>query len=416
MSNYKLQHLLIIATVWPEPKSSAAGRRLMQLIALFQDNGWDITVASASTENKFSANLEHLNISTANIEINSSSFDEFIQNLEPDAVIYDRFVIEEQFGWRVAEHCPKAVRILDTEDLHCLRKERHKAVKEGRSFNPADLLQSETAKREIASILRCDISLIISEFEMGLLKDLFNVDDRLLHYLPFLLSPIDESVINGWPSFNECHHFATIGNFRHAPNWDAVLYLKNEIWPRIRKKLPKTEMHIYGAYPSAKVETLHQPTQGFFVQGRAKDAKKVISQAKVCLAPLRFGAGLKGKLVEAMQCGTPSVTTNIGAEGLNGNFEWPGAITNQPDEFAAAAAELYSSKPSWEKAQAQGVKIINDRFNKENFESDLTDRLLNIRQNIDQHRKQNFTGAMLMHHSMAGTKYMSKWIEEKNKR
>ncbi len=389
---------------------------MMQLIALFQQNGWQITIASTSKVTEFSSDLKSLDINSAAIEINSSSFDEFIQKLQPNAVMYDRFVIEEQFGWRVAEHCPQAIRILDTEDLHSLRKSRRKAVEEGRSFKPIDLLQSDTAKREIASVLRCDLSLIISEFEMNLLRNLFSVDDRLLFYLPFLLSPIKEAAMNTWPSFNERNHFVTIGNFRHAPNWDAIRYLENDIWPRIRQKLPKAEMHIYGAYPSAQAEALHQPTRNFYIQGRAKDAKSVVRRARVCLAPLRFGAGLKGKLVEAMQCGTPSVTTDIGAEGLNGKLNWPGMIANNPADFASAAATLYTDEKGWEKAQIQGATIINSRFLKEKFSSDLLKRISTLQQNLDDHRTQNFTGAMLMHHSMASTKYMSKWIEEKNRR
>lgn len=416
MPNNKSQQLLIIATVWPEPESSAAGRRMMQLITLFQDNGWKITVASASKKNSFSADLEHLHINTANIKINSSSFDAFIQNLKPDVVLFDRFMIEEQFGWRVATHCPDAIRILDTEDLHCLRKSRREAVQSGQSFKPHDLLQSDIAKREIASILRCDLSLIISEFEMNLLKQLFKVDSSLLYYVPFLLSPIDEAVTNSWLPFNERNHFVTVGNFRHAPNWDAILYLKNNIWPRIHERLPKAEMHIYGAYPSPQAETLHQPTQKFYIEGRTKDAKAVVSRARVCLAPLRFGAGLKGKLIETMQCGTPSITTDIGAEGLNGDLEWSGAVANQPEEFAAAAVELYLNKERWKIAQENGVKIINSRFMKEKFGPALMNRILEIQHNLDEHRGQNFTGAMLMHHSMVSTKYMSRWIEEKNKR
>ena len=87
-----------------------------------------------------------------------------ITELQPDIVVFDRFMVEEQFGWRVAECCPNALRILDTIDLHCLRLARQVAVKEQREFSVDDLF-SDTAKREIASILRCDVSLMVSEFE-----------------------------------------------------------------------------------------------------------------------------------------------------------------------------------------------------------------------------------------------------------
>lgn len=95
-------------------------------------------------------------------------------------------MIEEQFGWRVIESCPKAIRVLDTEDLHCLRTARQKAFKEKRAFELPDLLSEEVAKREIASILRCDLSLIISEFEMNVLKDVLELM-KICFYLPFWL-------------------------------------------------------------------------------------------------------------------------------------------------------------------------------------------------------------------------------------
>ena len=94
--------------------------------------------------------------------------------------------MEEQFGWRVAENCPDALRILDTEDLHCLRLARQKAFKEKREFATADLLVEEVAKREIASILRCDFSLMISEYEMELFQTVFKIDARFIVLFAFV--------------------------------------------------------------------------------------------------------------------------------------------------------------------------------------------------------------------------------------
>ena len=112
-------------------------------------------------------------------------------------------MIEEQFGWRVAENCPDALRILDTIDLHCLRQARQLAFKEKRTFTQEDLF-SDTAKREIASILRCDSSLIISDYEMDLLQEYFKIDKDLLCYVPFLLNKVEKAE---WPAFEDRAHF-----------------------------------------------------------------------------------------------------------------------------------------------------------------------------------------------------------------
>lgn len=408
------QHLLIIGSVWPEPDSSAAGSRMLQLIDLFQLHNWQITFASPASISDYMYDLETVGIEKVSIELNSNSFDEFIKKLQPTIVLFDRFMVEEQFGWRVATYCSNALRILDTEDLHCLRAARKKAVKENKTFTIDDLMLTDVAKREIASILRCDISLIISTYEMTLLTEHFKIDESLLFYIPFLLDHLEEDVIKNWRSFNDRKGFVSIGNFLHEPNLDAVIYLKEVIWPLIKKDLPNAVINIYGAYPSQKVNEMHQPKDNFYIMGRAKNAKKVIENSKVILAPLRFGAGIKGKLVEAMQCGTPSITTTIGAESMHANLKWSGVIANQPSEIAAAAIQLYTNQVLWEDAQQQGITIINNCYNKKTGE-ELIARIKNIQQNINKHRTNNFIGAMLMHHSMASTKYMARWIQAKNK-
>ena len=409
-----LQNILIIGFVWPEPDSSAAGQRMMELISLFQSEGWEVTFASPAAKSKHMADLERLGIDCVEISVNSSDFDNFIGNLKPDLVLFDRFVIEEQFGWRVARHCPDALRILDTEDLHSLRRTRQKAMNENRNFKEADLFEGEISKREIAAILRSDLSLIISEKEMELLTELFKVDSGLLHYLPFMTGGIDQSEAGDWPGFDDRSHFITIGNFSHEPNLDSVKYLKDAIWPLVREELPKAELHIYGAYPTQKVWQLHNPDEGFYIEGRAESSKSVVAKARVMLAPLRFGAGLKGKLLEAMECGTPSITTDIGAEGMAGNREWSGIIANTPAKIAAAAVKLYTDKLKWEKARENGIEIVNSRFRKEKFGDAFVEMLFQLKNNIESHRRENFMGAMLMHHTMASTEYMSRWIEAKN--
>jgi glycosyltransferase involved in cell wall biosynthesis len=411
----KMQQLLIIGFVWPEPNSSAAGGRMLQLISLFKGQGFSITFASPAQESDFMVNLEEHGIEKKSIELNNSSFDFFVKELNPTVVLFDRFMMEEQFGWRVAENCPNALRLLDTEDLHCLRLARQKAFKENRSFSIFDLFLEEVAKREIASILRCDLSLMISEFEMELLESTFKIDKGLLHYLPFLLDTIDASYIEKTPSFENRKNFIFIGNFLHEPNWNAVQYLKETVWPLIRKQMPEALLHIYGAYPSQKVLQLHNVKEGFVIMGRANDAQEVVCNARVVLAPLRFGAGIKGKLVEAMQCGTSSVTTTIGAESMHGDLLWNGFIVDEPTVFADRAVQLYQDKIIWLKAQQNGIAIINQRYLKKIFEDDFVKKVEMLQTDLQKHRLTNFMGAMLQHHTLNSTKYMSRWIEAKNK-
>jgi glycosyltransferase involved in cell wall biosynthesis len=317
---------------------------------------------------------------------------------------------EEQFGWRVAEHLPKTIRILDTEDLHFLRQARAESIKKNEPLN----LHTTLAKREIAAILRADLSLIISSFEMELLIQKFKIDPQLLCYLPIGMTLTPENLTSIKP-FDARKDFVFIGNFRHEPNWDAVLHLKKDLWPDLRLALPEANLHIYGAYPSQKVMDLHQPKTGFLVHGRAESATTVIAEARVMLAPLRFGAGIKGKLLEAMAQGTPSITSPIGAEGLSFNKLWNGEVALKPDDFIAASIAAYQQKSLWESYQKHGFDLLKKHFNDQNLAIGFNTRIQDLLQNFEQYRQQNFMGSLLCHHTALSTKYMALWIAAKNK-
>ena len=407
-----MKKVLVIGYVWPEPNSSAAGTHMMSLLNTFRAQNWDVEFATPAQRTEHMVNLDDFGITSQSIALNCDSFDEYVKAYNPDIVMFDRFMMEEQFGWRVDKHCPNAIKILDTEDLQCLRNARHEAHKGEREFTTSDL-HSDIAKREIAAILRCDLSLIISSYEMSLLNSVFKIEPSLLHHLPFMVDL--SSLPTSTKTFEQRQHFMTIGNFRHAPNWDAVLYLQ-KIWPLIRKQLPKAELHIYGSYPPPKATALNNPKTGFLIKGWADNAFDVMQSARVCLAPLRFGAGIKGKLLEAMIMQTPSVTTNIGAEGMHNDLPWPGKIANTADDFANAAVEMYTNQSDFEQAQQDGNTLLNTLYDKAQLSTVLIKKIDSISSDLNAHREKNFTGQMLKHHTMRSTQYMSQWIAAKNKK
>ena len=431
-------NILIIGYVWPEPNSSAAGSRMMQLITAMRAQDWQVTFASPAQLSDHMADLSVQNVTCQAIELNNESFDQYITELYPDIVIFDRFMMEEQFGWRVEKFCPTAMRVLNTEDLHSLREARQKAVKKGDSFQLASAqsstsefskaeqlaqyLHSDLAIREVAAIFRSDLTLMISPVEVELLIEHFKVPQQQLMYLPFMLTPPSDDYIAALPTFADREHFITIGNFRHAPNWDVVLQLKQHIWPLIRKQLPKAEMHIYGAYPPPKATQLHNAKQGFHIKGWAEDAKAVMKQARLCLAPIRFGAGIKGKLSDAMECGTPSITTELGCEGMLQDQLWNGEIINSqeminnPQIFADAAVKAYQNELAFIQYQQKGFAILAKQYNETYWQEQFINRLIEQSETLASSRNNNFFGLMLRHHSMKSTQYMAQWIEAKNKK
>ena len=400
-----MKHLVIIGLVLPEPQSTAAGTRMLQLIDIFKEQNYRITFLTSAGNEEFSEKIPF-----EKIEINDSRFDETIKKLNPDIVLFDRFLTEEQFGWRVSENCPNAVKILDTEDLHFLREARRKAYFENKIIQKSDLI-NDVFKREIAAILRCDLSLIISEFELKLLTDTFNISPEILFYIPFLSEKTEQQSTD----FKSRKNFVSIGNFLHEPNWQTVLKLK-ELWPKIKKQLPETELHVYGAYASDKVLKLHNEKEGFLVKGRAASVEKIFNEYRLLLAPIPFGAGLKGKLWESMFYGLPNVTTKVGAEAMHGNLDWNGSIANSDDDFIKDSAELYQNEKLWLQSQKNGYEILARVFKKEFFAEALFNKINQISQNLAEHRTNNFLGQILQHHQLNSTKYLSRWIEEKNRK
>ncbi|MCD9854324.1 glycosyltransferase [Epilithonimonas sp. JDS] len=400
-----MKHLVIIGLVIPEPASTAAGHRMMQLIQLFSEADYKITFLTASNNVEFSEKIE-----IQKIEINNESFDEKIRSLNPDVVLFDRYVTEEQFGWRVSENCPNAAKIIDTEDLHFLREARRKAFVEKRIVEKKDLI-NDIFVREIASILRCDLSLIISEFEYNLLVDDFKINPNLLFYIPFLTEGFEKSKTY----FEDRKHFVSIGNFLHEPNWQTVLKLK-QIWKSIKKQLPEAELHIYGAYTSQKVLEFNNEKDGFLVKGRANSVEDIFNKAKVLLAPIPFGAGLKGKLWESMKFGLPNVTSSNGAEAMHGDLHWNGFIEDSDEVFVDRAVELYQNENLWNKAQENGYQILDSLFRKDLFADSFISKVSEVMENLENHRIENYLGKILQHHQLNSTKYMSRWIEAKNKK
>ena len=421
-------HVLVIGYVWPEPRSSAAGGHMMQLLEAFLAEGWCITFASPAKVGEHKADLAALGIVETPIQLNDASFDTFVGHLQPDVVLFDRFMMEEQFGWRVEKHCPNALRVLETSDLQSLRDARQALLKERLKHEPDNqdfsglfatgqaelfdhMAERDITQREIAAIYRCDLSLMISPAEIELLTQRFAVPRALLHWCPLM---VDEQRPAA-PAFAERAHFLSIGNFRHAPNWDAVLWMKNTLWPLIRQRLPQAQLHVYGAYTPPKATALHNPAQGFHVKGWAEDALHVMAASRVALAPLRFGAGIKGKLLDAMLCGTPSVTTPVGAEGMCARGDWPGTVQNSANALADEAVALYADERHWAQAQARGYELLGEQYAFACHAPALTHLIQSLRANLAAHRRANFTGSMLRHHQHKSTQYFAQWIEAKNR-
>jgi glycosyltransferase involved in cell wall biosynthesis len=277
---------------------------------------------------------------------------------------------------------------------------------------------TEDAARELASIYRSDLTLILSDYEKALLQDRFQIPETLLHLCSLFHEITSDSTSRPEPEsdFGRKKNFVSLGGFRHPPNCDSVVWLKQTIWPAIRASLPEAELHIYGSYPSRAMTDLSDASQGIWVKGEVRAAIETLSNYRVMLAPLRFGAGIKGKILDMWASGGCVITTDIGAEGMKlEQNTFAGMIHNDAETFAEAAVELYQDSSQWKTLSERGAQTLEEKFSAKKQSAALLSRLLEVRSCLRERRLSNHVGYILWHHTLRSTEYFSRWIETKNR-
>ncbi|MGE3262259.1 MAG: glycosyltransferase [Bacteriovoracia bacterium] len=396
--------------VWPEARSSAAGVRTHDLLRWLLSDGWKITAVSSSKPSQYSEELEKMGIAVSTCAANEASQDEFLRALAPALVLFDRFVMEEQFGWKAREFWPNALVLVDTQDLHSVRRAREALLKKNAS--PEEILRlpnlglSDDMVRELSSLHRADGAIVVSSWEADFLRARFQFPAENLLHLPLMGRP-DES-----PFPREGRQgFAFLGNFRHAPNLDGILWFIAEIWPRWRALNKTAELHLYGAYPPAHI-SFHAGKNGIHAHGPVADHRAALKKHEALVAPLRFGAGIKGKILEAWGTGTPVIGTPLAFEGMCKPEDKAGVSFQDADGFIQAAG----LGEAWSDFQRNGFSVLRRDFAenilREKFLAFIEARASAIRQN----GRVGITGALLRHAQNNATKYFSRWIEAKNKK
>jgi len=444
---------LFVSSQWPETKATAAGVRTRHLVDMFRHFGFDVSFSSMakssppiSPANRLPHSHHHSNIPplpaenrkraaeedlqaagvpTFTCSPNDAEFSRLLTSLKPSVVVFDRFFIEEIFGWEVQQVLPGCLRILDTQDLHFLRAERQQAALGGTSpprwVTQIDV-RADRASRELASIQRCDCTLIISPAEMALLEHDLSFPSSKLFYLPLCLRvsempKFDPAVVG----FSSRRGLCTIGNFQHDPNVDALAWLKEEIWPLVRARHPAAEFHIYGSHSKPRhKETFHNPALGWHFAGYVDDHLAALARHQLLLAPLRFGAGQKGKIVDAWFSNTPVVTTPIGAEGMMmmmGEGEtagWGGAVATDAESFAGAVTTLLEDESRWNQAVLAGRGLLLERFDLDTHRGRLATQVAHLLETLETRRRADWMAATLSRSQYKATEYLSKYIKASN--
>ncbi len=269
-------------------------------------------------------------------------------------VILSRADVASRFLEQVRKFAPQAKVVFDTVDLHFLR--------EGRA---AELLNDDNLRhaarrrkrQELALASQCDATLVVSPAEKAILEaECPGLEVRLL---PTIMEiPREEPA-----GFDDRHHVLFIGAFAHSPNVDAVIYFVEEVLPLVVTRLPELKFVVVGSKPPEKIRALS--SKNVQVLGYVQDIKPIFDRARVAVAPLRFGAGVKGKVNQTMAYGIPNVVSTIAAEGMHLTHEHDAMIADLPASFADAVVRLWTSKALWERISANGRENVREHFSVE---------------------------------------------------
>eukprot|EP00929_Paragymnodinium_shiwhaense_P053635 TRINITY_DN26863_c0_g1_i1.p1 TRINITY_DN26863_c0_g1~~TRINITY_DN26863_c0_g1_i1.p1 ORF type:complete len:884 (-),score=243.48 TRINITY_DN26863_c0_g1_i1:316-2967(-) len=421
---------IIFSTNWPDPEMSAAGRVTCGRIEALKEQLGVKTVAFASAAKAGTA-MGRLaaasGVKCFRVAANDeTSILKALDETKPQLIIFDGFNAEERYGHYVRAALPDAMRVLDMQDFHALRLGREALVAAGAGAAEVTAYRpdgsSEELLRELGAIHRCDGTLAISQDEASLLVEDYQIPPAKVLAAPLAYEPLSAYAQATLPSFAERSDVMFIGNWRHKPNQDCAQYLTQKVWPRVHELLPDVELNVYGSHPKPEDMALTNADVGAFVRGYCKSVEKTMSKHRLLVAPLRYGAGVKGKLTDSMRYGLVTVTTAVATEGLGGVEGYPGIVVSScadDDEdahasaFAEAIVQAYQDQERWEALQNRGLEFVDEHLSSKSVGAKLAAFLQEKWQSLPEARNKDYFGQMLWQNSLRSTQWMAKYIETK---
>ncbi|TKT71438.1 glycosyltransferase [Afipia massiliensis] len=348
------RHALIIDSVYPRPNEDSGSVDAMNLILSLKALGYDVSflpTAEFASDSPNKRALEATGVSCPSSR-NYASPEEVIKSLgrSVDVCILSRVHAGGAFMESVRRHCVDAKVIFNTVDLHFLREQRDAHLKGDRKLLNLAL---RTKERELALIRLADTTVVVSEAEDDLLK-------KIVPGSPVYTLPLARAVVRSNVGFSERRGVGFIGGYAHTPNVDAVHHFLDSIWPIVRKQLPDVEFYAMGADMPADIINRREP--GFVALGHVPDLAGALSKIRVMVAPLRTGAGAKGKVATSLAHGVPCVLSPIAAEGMGLSDGKNVAVGETDESFAAHLVEMYLKADKWAAMSEAGLALMEKEF------------------------------------------------------
>jgi glycosyltransferase involved in cell wall biosynthesis len=339
----------------PTPDRDSGSFRMMEIIRAIMRRGHRVTLIPDNMA-VFAPYLEDLQ--AAGVQVihppDYASVEDYLlrHGRELKLVIISRADVADRHMESVRRHAPHAKVVFDTVDLHFVREERQARLGEIPEVGAAAAIRKE---QELRLARMADVTLVVSPVEKAMidLECSHQIDVRVLSNI----HPLPE---RNRPSYDKRKDIVFIGGFDHAPNIDAVVYFAREIFPRIQHRVPEALFQVIGPYPTPEISRLESPR--IRILGFVPDVKPIFDRARVSVAPLRFGAGVKGKVNQSMSFGVPTVVTSIAAEGMFLTHGENALIADLPESFADSVVRLWTSPELWRKVSRNGIQNLIDHF------------------------------------------------------
>lgn len=349
----KRRRLLVIDACTPTPDHDSGSLRMVNLMRLLDALGWQVTFFADNRLylDGYTAALQSLGVEVLYAPYMNDPIRLFRQRGgEFDAILLSRHYIAINYLGLARLYAPQARLIFDTVDLHYLREQR-----------AAELERSDDLKRkaertraqELKLIRECDATLVVSPVEQGLLAR--ELPQAQVH----ILSNVHE-VFGCRKPFEQRQDLVFVGSFQHPPNEDAMLWFARDVFPRVHAALPQLRLHVIG---QPVPESLREfESEQFVLHGFVADLEPYMDGCRISVAPLRYGAGVKGKVNMAMSYGLPVVATPAAVEGMHVQAGSDVLVESDAQAYADAVVRLYGDEALWRTLSTNGLANVERHF------------------------------------------------------
>ncbi len=348
---------ILVLNAWtPTPDQDSGSQDMAAYFRIFRSLGYRVTFVPAADlryVEKYTAELQRMGVECLYTPF-VTSVGEVLQarGREYDLVLLYQVHCAEAYLDLVRRYCPKARIVFDTVDLHYVREAREARLKGSeRLVKEAE----KTRERELSVIRRADRTIVLSPEEREILRREPDVDGGKIAVIPLI-----RDIPGSGNPFEVRRDILFVGGFKHEPNVDAVLAFVADVWPLIEEELPEAVFHVLGSHPPAAVQDL--AGDRVVVTGYVPDLSPYFNRCRLSVAPLRYGAGLKGKVATSLGYGVPCVASSIAVEGTGLTDGEDVLVADDPRAFAGAVVRLYRDEALWNRLSANGLDFMERRF------------------------------------------------------